>query len=109
MSGGLLAVIIIIVLVVAAIIIALRFLSRAYVKPVARAQNALEVVNYLDAYRVAVRQGIPHEQALANAQASANLNQQQLKDMRQFIDMNRAALVATNSRDEIAKIVMGAA
>lgn len=108
MSGGLLAVIIIIVVVVAVIIVAvLSFLSRAYVAPVARAQNALEVVNYLDAYRVAVRQGITHEQALANAQASTNLNQQQLKDMGQFIDMNRAALAATNSRDEIAKMVMG--
>jgi hypothetical protein len=106
MSGGLLVVIIIVV--VAVIIIALlSFLSRAYVKPVVRAQNALAVVNYLDAYRVAIRQGIPHEQALSNAQASANLNQQQLKDMGRFIDMNRAALAATNSRDEIAEMVMG--
>lgn len=106
-SGGMLAVLIIVVVVMAVIIIAL--LSRAYVTPVVRAQNALEVVNYLDAYRIAVRQGIPHEQALANAQSSANLNHQQLKDMTQFIDMNRAALAATNSRDEIAEMVMGAA
>jgi len=104
-----LTVIIIVVVVVVAIIIALLwFLTIAYVRPVARAQNVLELINYLDAYRVAVRQGVAHEQAVANAAASANLNKQQLKDMGQFIAMNRAALAATESRDEIAKLVMGA-
>jgi hypothetical protein len=80
----------------------------AYVRPVARARNVLELVNYLDAYRVAVRQGVAHEEAVANAAASANLNQQQLKDMGQFIEMNCAALAATESRNEIAKLVVGA-
>ena len=109
MSTGKLLVIIVVVAVAIIIISFLVFISRSYVMPVARAQNVLEVVNYLDAYRIAVRQGIPHEQALASAEASANLNRQQSTDMRQFIDMNRAALAATNNRDEIAKMVMGAA
>jgi hypothetical protein len=82
------------------------FLSRAYITPVARAQNAVEVINYLDAYRVAVREGVEHEQALASARSSVSLNKKQVKDVRRFVDLNRAALAATESRDDLAKRLM---
>jgi len=102
--------VLVIILVVTVIIVAvlLALFWRAYGKPLARAQNALEVVNYLDAYRIAVRDGIKHEQALTNAEASTKLNTQQLRDMRQFIEMNRVALAATETRDDLAKSVMDA-
>lgn len=100
----------IIILVVAVVIVTvlLTFVWRAYGRPLAQAQNALEVVNYVDASRIAVRDGIKHEQALTNAEALTKLNTQQLRDMRRFIEMNRVALAATETRGELAKSVMDA-
>lgn len=100
--------IIILVVAITIVTVVLTLFWRAYGRPLARAQNALEVVNYLDAYRMEVRDGIRHEQALTNAEASTKLNPQQLRDMRQFIEMNRIALAATETKDELAKLVMGA-
>lgn len=57
---------------------------------------------------IAVRDGIKHEQALTNAEASTKLNTQQLRDMRQFIEMSRVALAETETRDDLAKSVMDA-